>query len=263
MAIGIGAIASGIGSLINTGIGIADKIKSKKEYNKAQSFFEQNRYDVPASATAALGVAQRNASSYRMPGQDLAEQRMGQNTASGVEQARRVGQSPSDVLAMLGNLYSSQNLGEQNLAMQGANQYQSNQRNFQNALNQYSQLEDQKWQYNVLYPYQQMLGRAAAFGDRGTQEMNTGFMGLGQTAALYSQENAMNKQYEAWKQQQFGGAQAPIGKTGYGMGDMIASRGANPLAGAGTPGLNQNFMGGGKQMNAITDWWNTGEYRGY
>lgn len=191
-----GMIAAGVGSLLNTGLGIYDRIKSGKEYKKAQSFFEKNKYEIPSSATAALELAQKNASSYRMPGQDLAEARLGQNTASGVEQARRVGRSSSDVLGMLSNLYSSQNLGEQNLAIQGANQYQNNQRNFQNALNQYSNLEDKKWQYNVLYPYQQMLGRASQFADRGTQEMNSGFSGLMQTGALAMQDSTQERQYQ-------------------------------------------------------------------
>lgn len=197
----IGAIAAGLGSLANVGMGIYDRAKSKQEYNKAQSFFEKNKYEIPSSAKASLDIAQRQASSLRMPGQSLAEERMGRNVASGVEQAKRVGTNPSDVLAMLSNLYGQQQQGEQNLAMQAANQYTANQRNFQNALGQYSNLENQKWQYNVLYPYQQMLGRAAQFSDRGAQELSSGVAGIMQTGAMAMQQASMDKQYEMWKQQ--------------------------------------------------------------
>lgn len=198
----IGAGISGIGSLANIGFGIADRIKGKKEYDKAQSFFEQNKWAIPESAKASLDIARQNAASYRFPGQDFAEQRIGQNTAAGIEQARRVGRSQSDVLAMLSNLYASQNQSEQNLALQGAQQYQANQRNFQQALSNYGQLESEKWRYNVLYPYQQMLGRAAQFGDRGTQELNSGFMGLARTGAGYMQSMSTENMYDAWGKKQ-------------------------------------------------------------
>lgn len=203
----VGQTTATLGSLANIGIGFVDRSKGKKEYEKAQSFFEKNKWEIPEGAKASLDIAQRQASSYRMPGQDLAEERLGQATASGVAQARRVGQSPSDVLAMLSNLYGSQMQGEQNLALQGAQQYQANQRNFQNALSQYGQLESEKWKYNVLYPYQQMLGRAAQFQDRGTQELNSGFMGLAQMGAASMQSKSLSDAYASWGNQQgFGGA---------------------------------------------------------
>lgn len=254
----IGAAIAAAGSLANAGMGIYDRIKSAKEYKKAQSFFERNKYEIPASAQASLGIAQRNASSLRAPGQSLAEARLGQNTASGVEQARRVGSNPSDVLAMLSNLYGSQNQAEQNLAMQSANQYTSNQRNFQNALGQYANLEDKKWQYNVLYPYQQMLGRAAAFGDRGTQELNSGIGGLAQTGAMAMQNAAMERQYQMWGERR--GFGQPGGSTA-GLAGFMANRGGNPLRGYGGASLDPS-LSGRSQMNPSTDWSNRGEYPG-
>lgn len=253
----IGAAIAATGSLANIGFGIADRIRAKKEYNKAQSFFEQNKFDIPEAAKASLDIAQRQASSYRMPGQDIAEERLGQATASGVAQARRVGQSPSDVLAMLSNLYGSQMQGEQNLALQGAQQYQANQRNFQNALSQYGQLENEKWKYNVLYPYQQMLGRSSQFQDRGTQELNSGFMGIAQTGAGYMQAKALENAYESWGKQQGFGQSAP--------GTMVRAFGSgaswkqNPLLGL---GVAKNAIGGMTGSFNNGAWNDYGQYSG-
>jgi len=255
---GAGLIGGLVGSVANIGFGIADRIQAKKQYNKAQSFFEKNKYAIPESAKASLSIAQRNASSLRLPGQSLAEARIGQNTASGVEQAQRVGTNSSDVLAMLSNLYGSQNQAEQNLAMQSANLYNSNQRNFQNALGQYSTLEDKKWQYNVLYPYQQMLGRASAFGDRGTQELNSGIGGLAQTGAMAMQSAAMEKQYQMYGERMWGGNGQSGGGSG-GLAGFMANRGKNPLQGYGGASLDPSLSGRGS-MSPSTDWFNTGEY---
>ena len=176
--IGVGGIMQGVASLGNLGLGIYNTIKGNKEYKKAQSFFEKNKFAIPESAKAALGVAQKNAQSVRLPGQDIAEAKIGQATASGLEQARRMSRTPSDMLMSLSNLYASQMNAEQNLALQGAQQYQSNQRNLQGALGTMANLENERWKYNVLYPYQQMLGRASGFATQGAQQISSGVQGI-------------------------------------------------------------------------------------
>lgn len=174
----VGAIVGGVASLAQLGMGIADRIKSGRTLKKAQSFFEQNKYEIPETAQAALESAERQASSLRLPGQDIMEQQVRTSTAGSVAAAREAGTSSSDILAMLAGTYGAEQERMQGIGLSAAQNYAANQQRLQGALNTMAGYEDQKWQMNVLYPYQQMLGQAEAYGTRGNQQISSGFGGL-------------------------------------------------------------------------------------
>lgn len=196
-----GLIVGGVTGLAQTGLGIADRVKGSRKLKEAQSFYEKNKYKIPESAKAALGVAERQASGLRMPGEDIARERMGQVTGQAVGQAKQAATSSSDVLGVLASVFGNQMLGEQDIVMQGARRYDTMQNQLQGALGQMAQYEDQKWQYNVLYPYNQMLGQAEAYQTRGTQEIGMGMSAFGSTAAGAVQVASAQNQYDAMMQQ--------------------------------------------------------------
>ena len=193
-----GLIAGVATSGTQLGLGIADSIKGKRTLKKAQSFYEKNKYEVPESAEAALDVAQRQAQGLALPGEDIARERIGQTTSQAIGQAKQAATSSSDVLGMLASVYGNQMLQEQGLVEAGAARYDAQQGNLQNALNTMAGYEDQKWQYNVLYPYQQMLGQAEAYQSRGREGIGMGLAGLGQTASMYGEQVAAENQYADW-----------------------------------------------------------------
>ena len=170
-------------SLASIGFGIADRIKGKKEYKKAQSFFEKNKYEIPESAKAALGNAERAASGLRMPGEDILRSRFGEATSGAIGASKQVASSGSDVLSILGDVYGQQQEQEQNVMLAGANRYDRNQAALRGELGRMAGFEQEKWQYNSLMPYQQMLDRAGTFSSRGTAGISAGLTGLGMTAA--------------------------------------------------------------------------------
>jgi len=191
----ISAAISGVSSLAQTGMGIADMIRSGKKQKEAQSFFQKNKYEIPASARAALSAAERSASSLRMPGQDLMEQEVRSSTAQAVGSAREAASSGSDVLAMLSGMYSQEQSQMRGIGQGAASMYEQRQQQLGQALGTMAGLEQQKWQYNVLYPYQQMLGQAEALGTRGREAVSGGFGGmlgtLGSYQQLQSSENSL------------------------------------------------------------------------
>ena len=180
------AISGGVG-LLQTGLGIGKAAKAKKARRKAQSIFDKNKYEIPESARASLQSAQRQASEVGLAGQDVMEAQLGQSTAQGVSAAQEVGTSSSDVLGMLSQMYGNQQSQQQSIGIQAAQQYQQNQGTLQNSLSNMANLEDQKWKYNVLYPYQQQMGAAGQMEDQGTSMINSGLSTIGNVAGGMAQ----------------------------------------------------------------------------
>jgi len=192
----LGLIAGGVAGLAQTAMGIADRVKAKKEREAAQSFYEQNKYKIPESAIASLGSAERQASSARLPLEDLRRQQISEATATGLGAAQQAGTSASDVLGVLSGLYGSQQRAEQGLALQGAERFDANQQMLRSELGRMSELENQRWQYNVLYPYQQKLATAGQLQERGAQGIGMGLGTIGQAAGAYSQLAGAESQYQ-------------------------------------------------------------------
>jgi hypothetical protein len=194
-----GAVVAGVAGLAQIGMGIGKAAKAKKARRKAQSTFDQNKYEIPESARASLQSAQRQASEVGLAGQDVMEAQLGQSTAQGVSAAQDVGTSSSDVLGMLSQMYGNQQSQQQSIGIQAAQQYQQNQGVLQNSLSNMANLEDQKWKYNVLYPYQQQMGAAGQMADQGTSMINSGMGAISNVAGGMAQmgmaKQGLNAQY--------------------------------------------------------------------
>lgn len=197
----IGAGTAATAGVAQIGMGIIDTIKGKKQLKSADAFWQKNKFQLPESAIAALDLAERQAQGYRLPGEDIRRAQIGEATASGLGAAENVATSSSDVLSLLSSLYGQQQTAEQNLALAGAERYDRNQEMLGSELNRMAGLEVDKWKYNSLYPYEQMLGRAEAFSTRGRESINTGLTTLGQTAGGYSQLSSEERQNEDFMKQ--------------------------------------------------------------
>jgi len=188
------AIIGGASGLLQTGMGIADSVKGNKKLKEAQSFFEKNKYQIPESAKAALSSAERQASGVRLPGEDLRRAQIAEATSAGLGASQQAASSGADVLGVLAGLYGNQQQAEQNMAISGAERYDRNQSMLRSELGQMAQLEDQKWQYNSLYPYQQMLGQAEALQGRGAAGIGAGLGTIGEAAGAYAQLSSAEQQ---------------------------------------------------------------------
>ena len=202
----IGAAIGAISGLAQVGFGIADRIKGKRKLKEATSFFEENKYDIPPAAKASLGVAERQAQGFRLPGEDIRRAQISQATAGGVGAAQQAATSSSDVLSVLSGLYGQQQTAEQNLAISGAERYDANQAQLQKSLGMMAGYEDVEWQQNVLAPYQQMLGQAEAFSSRGGAGIGAGISGIGATGAGMMQMQGEQGRFDEWRNYMTGGA---------------------------------------------------------
>ena len=151
---------------------------------------------IPEEAKAALGIAERGAMSPTLPAEDLRRAQIGERVAEGVSAGQGAATSSSDVLSLLSNLYGQSMGAEQNLAIEGAERYDRNQSALRGELGRMADWEQQKWNYDVLMPYQQMLGQAEAYSQRGAQEIGMGMGAIGGAASDYVTGTSANQMYE-------------------------------------------------------------------
>ena len=156
---------------------------------KAERDFQ--KYKVPGGVQSMLNVLHGMASQTEVPGADLVKQKLASATARGVETSQRTARSSTDVLGALHRLYSSQMDRELDLAIAGANNYQTNRTRLAQGLQTLGQYQAQKWQYNELYPYMQKMTEAGQLSAAGGANI-AGALKLGVSLAAYgAQMDAM------------------------------------------------------------------------
>jgi hypothetical protein len=189
-AIAVAQAAIGAGQLISAG---AKRRKAKKNFQEFQ---------IPGSAKAYLDKATSIASQRGIPGADIYRNNALGSASRAVETAGRAAGSSSDVLNVLSKVYGQNYMDfEKNMAVSGEQAYQRNQGILTNAMRYMAGLEQQRWQYNELYPYMQEMGAAGQMDAAGWGNINNAVnMGMTQYGAqqqIKSQESMFDKYLEA------------------------------------------------------------------
>jgi hypothetical protein len=196
-------ITGGLSGLISTGLGIADRVKGKRKLEEAQDFYSKNKHQIPESLKASLQSAEQSAQGFRLPGEDIRRAEIAEATAGGLGAAQQAATSSSDVLSVLAGLYGSQQAQERGLAVEGAERYDRNQAMLRDELGRMAQAEDEKWKYQVLYPYDQMLNQAQAYSERGAAGIGAGLGTIGEAAGSYMQLSSAEQQYQDFLNRMF------------------------------------------------------------
>lgn len=191
IALAAAQAAIGAGQLVGAGI---KRRKAKKNFQEFQ---------IPGSAKAYLDKATSIASQRGIPGEDIYRNNALGSASRAVETAGRAAGSSADVLGVLSKVYGQNYMDfEKNMAVSGEQAYQRNQGVLTNAMRYMAGLEQQRWQYNELYPYMQEMGAAGQQDAAGWGNINNAAnMGMSQYGAqqqIQSQEK-MFDQYKQWK----------------------------------------------------------------
>lgn len=224
-----GPWGAAVGGVIGGAAGFFKGKKDKKEADAAQSFFDKNKYEIPESVKAALQNAERQASGVRLPAEDMRRAQMQQVTAQGLGAAQNVATSASDVQAMLAQVYGQQMMGEQNMAIEGAQRYDENQAQLQRAQMLMGGYEDIEWQQNVLAPYNQMINQASLNQQQRAQEMSSVFNTIGSYGAGKIQEQGAQGRYDEYMNYLRGGAEiTPFMQNTYNQNFLNKQKGTLP-----------------------------------
>jgi hypothetical protein len=181
-------------------LGIGQNIASGIRRRKAKKNFQE--FQIPGSAKAYLDKATSIASQRGVPGEDIYRNNALGSASRAVETAGRAAGSSSDVLNVLSKVYGQNYMDfEKNMAVSGEQAYQRNQGILTNAMKYMAGLEQQRWQYNELYPYMQEMGAAGQVDAAGwgnvNNAVNMGITQYGQQQQIKSQESMFDKYLEA------------------------------------------------------------------
>lgn len=168
-ALALAALA--LPSLIQGGVGIAQLAKG------ASMKPERPEYEVPESATEALANAKYVASQTALPGADIFRSALRENMANSIFSLTQAATSPTQILEGVTKMNEQYANQEQQLAMQGAQNYYNNQGELRSELNTMAAREDQKWVANEYNPWLMDMERKQALMEGGISNISGGVTG--------------------------------------------------------------------------------------
>jgi len=180
---------------VPTAINLAQAISQKK---KASDFSKTQRpqYEIPQGVLDAVNQSKYLASMRELPGQNLMEGRLGQNTAKGIAEMKNVAANPADLASNVARMYGAQNDAINNIGVQAGQNWLGQQGQLNQALNRLGQYQQQQWDYNKNQPYQNAMAAASALREgafRNTMAAGTNIAsGISGGLNMQNQQNMMD-----------------------------------------------------------------------
>jgi hypothetical protein len=179
-----------LGSLVSGGIGLGKAVLGGIQAikgNKQMKRLLANRptYNIPEAYKKALGLAQGLAAS-EMPGQQRYEDLIGQTTSRAMTGAEKGAISSNVYQGAVESAQDKELQALQDLA-QMSTQWQTQQKqNLIGAQQQYGQLEDQQFQYNIAQPWDIKANMASEQKIAGVQNLFGGVGDIGQSVMNFT-----------------------------------------------------------------------------
>jgi hypothetical protein len=165
---------------------LIDLITAAVQFNKAKKIdATRPTYNIPQEVFSNRDMYQNAANTTRIPGQSIAENKIGAQGAGSMNAAMQAGGSSSDILSAISNINQNQNNAYNDLSMQGAQMQSQSKDKLAMANNQVAEYRDQAFDYNKNQPYELALMRkraleGAAYGNinNASSDMHEGGMAL-------------------------------------------------------------------------------------
>jgi hypothetical protein len=181
---------------IPTAINLAQAISQKK---KANEFAKTQRpqYEIPQGVLDAVNQSKYLASMRELPGQNLMEGRLGQNTAKGIAEMKNVAANPADLASNVARMYGAQNDAMNNIGIQAGQNWLGQQGQLNQSLNRLGQYQQQQWDYNKNQPYQNAMAASSALNEGAFRNAMAGgtniASGISGALNMQNQQNMMDQ----------------------------------------------------------------------
>jgi len=170
--------------------------KSYKQSQQAKELEKMGRpqYEIPEAVQQQVNQARYLASMRELPGQNLMEAKLGQNTAKGIAQMQNASANSADLASNIAKLYGAQNEGVQNIGLKAGQNWLGQQGQLSNALRMMGQYQQQQWDYNKRQPYDEAKAAEAALREASYRNLAAASTGIasgisGAANMQYQQEN--------------------------------------------------------------------------
>jgi len=173
--------------------------KSYKQSQQAKELEKVGRpkYEIPEAVQQQVNQARYLAGMRELPGQNLMEAKLGQNTAKGISQLQNASANSADLASNIARLYGAQNEGVQNIGLKAGQNWLGQQGQLSNALRMLGQYQNQQWDYNQKQPYEEAKAAEAALREasfRNLAAASTGIAsGISGAANMQYQDDRFNK----------------------------------------------------------------------
>ena len=168
-------VSSFVPSLVQTGVGIGQLLKSRK---LQRGLGDRPEMEIPDAAKEALAVARNLASSFYMPGQSQAEQALNQQYAGAAQNVMNTASSSAEALGALVNANANRMAAQTNLAGQAEQSYVNRQAMLQGELKNMGEWQFDEWMQNTWNPYAQKVSDIAAMKQAGATNLFEGFKSI-------------------------------------------------------------------------------------
>jgi hypothetical protein len=167
--------------------------KQAKELGK----MERPQYEIPEAVQQQVNQARYLAGMRELPGQNVMEAKLGQNTAKGISQLQGASANSADLASNIARIYGAQNEGIQNIGLKAGQNWLGQQGQLSNALRMLGQYQQQQWDYNQKQPYEEAKAAEAALREasyRNLAAASTGIAsGISGAANMRYQDDRFNK----------------------------------------------------------------------
>lgn len=185
-----------LAQLLPTGINLAKSAIQGKQAGELAKV-QRPQYNIPQGVLDAVNQSRYLASMRELPGQNVMEARLGENTAKGIAEMRNVAANPADLASNVAKMYGAQNQGLQDIGIQAGQNWLGQQGQLNQSLQNLGQYQEKAWDYNQNQPYQQAKAaesalREAAFRNLTAAGTNIA-SGLSGAANLNYQQQALDK----------------------------------------------------------------------
>lgn len=186
------AIATGIGGLIQGGLGLFQQKKGEEARQEAMA--NQPQFQTPAAINELTAMYGDYLSEVQgreeMPGQAQIESNIRESTAGGISSIRETARSSTEALGATTDVIGQEIESIQQLNVQAAQQKARQElqamQMYGGALQQQAQYEQQEFMYNEYMPWQTRLNEAQAQVQGGWQNISAGVSGMAQGAGMYA-----------------------------------------------------------------------------
>lgn len=187
-------IAKGVGGLFKTGYGLWQRNQGKQRREELMGQIPD--YDVPESMEQLENLygnylSEIERQGTRMPGQDLAEQKMREYAQSQIRNVRQTARTSTQAMGGTTDVISQTMENLQALEIQGMQEMAKRKLNamgmYGEALGQIAPYEEREWQYEEFMPWKTKVAQAQQEYISGSRAMESGFSDIfsgGATAAM-------------------------------------------------------------------------------
>lgn len=197
-----GAIAS---TALPAIISLAKANAQRKQIKELENI-ERPKFEIPEAVLEQVNQARYLGGMRELPGQNLMEAKLSQNTAKGIAQMQNAAANSADLASNIARLYGAQNEGIQNIGLKAGQNWLAQQGQLSNALGNLGQWQNKQFEFNEVMPYEDAKAAESALREASYRNLSSAVKdvsALGTATSNYFQTKNVMEEQRKKKQKEY------------------------------------------------------------